>query len=591
MRECTNVRSANATRAARAPRPSRPVHRGGRVSDVIAITFEGERVEARLGESLAAALTAHGVRAFRATRDGADRGLFCGMGVCQDCLVEVDGRPNQRACMTKVDRPLVARREAHARPLPPVGAPAAIEAAAKRTPEILVIGAGPGGLSAAIAARRAGAGVLVVDERSQPGGQYFKQIAVRGAGAPPDEQHRRGAALIETARRLGVEFLAEVSVWGAFSPSEFAATSAAGALRLAPRATIVAAGAYERGWPVPGWTLPGVMTTGAAQTLWRVSRRLPGRRVLIAGNGPLNLQLAAELVAGGAQVAAVIEAAPRPGLRDLATFATMATSSPGLFRDGLRYHAARARAGARILHGLRVAGVAKTASGLSVELAPAAGDGSGPRFEVDALCLGYGFEPANELTRVLGCGHDYDAGRRQIIPRRDADGLTDVPDVYALGDCAGLGGASAALAEGVIVGLAAARAVGRTPPPDLEPDAARARADLERHRRFQRALWRLYEAPSYSAAFATRDTIVCRCEEVTFGQVEDALKAGTSLIGAVKRRTRLGMGRCQGRYCAPFLETLFAERHGRPRDEFSGFAPRPPTKPVAIEDIARFGAP
>ena len=163
------------------------------MSDVT-ITFEGAPLSARPGESVAAALAGNGVLTLRQTRSGAERGMFCGMGVCQECLVEVDGRPNQRACMTKVAAGMAVRRNvedrrAKPRPKPP----ATIDDIPVSEPEILVIGAGPGGLSAAIAARRAGAEVVVVDERSQPGGQYFKQLGVAG-GAPADRQHQEGAA-------------------------------------------------------------------------------------------------------------------------------------------------------------------------------------------------------------------------------------------------------------------------------------------------------------------------------------------------------------------------------------------------------------
>ena len=281
------------------------------MSDVT-ITFEGAPLSARPGESVAAALAGNGVLTLRQTRSGAERGMFCGMGVCQECLVEVDGRPNQRACMTKVAAGMAVRRNvedrrAKPRPKPP----ATIDDIPVSEPEILVIGAGPGGLSAAIAARRAGAEVVVVDERSQPGGQYFKQLGVAG-GAPADRQHQEGARLIDLARSLGVKIHSDVLVWGAFDPLELAASLGGRTLRLRPQRLIVATGAYERGVPVPGWTLPGVMTTGAAQTLWRTARRLPGKRVLIAGNGPLNLQLANELLDGGAEVAAVVEAAAAP---------------------------------------------------------------------------------------------------------------------------------------------------------------------------------------------------------------------------------------------------------------------------------------
>jgi NAD(P)H-nitrite reductase large subunit len=312
---------------------------------------------------------------------------------------------------------------------------------------------------------------------------------------------------------------------------------------------------------------------------------LPGKRVLIAGNGPLNLQLAAELIAGGAAVAAVVEAAERPALSDIGTLATMVSAAPGLVRDGLRYQAQRRAGGAPMLYGQVAASIAQNGTGLTVELASARSmQKNGRRFDVDVVCLGYGFEPANELLRLIGCGHDFDPPRGHRVTRRDAGGRTDVPGIYALGDCTGLGGARVALAEGTIVGLAAASDLGHAP---NEARRRKAAADLRRHRRFQQALWSLYQAPAYSVALATAETLICRCEEVRFGEIEAALGEEMQSAGAVKRRTRLGMGRCQARYCGPVLEALLETRCGRMRDEFSGFQPRVPVKPLPIGALAQ----
>jgi thioredoxin reductase len=475
------------------------------------------------------------------------------------------------------------RREAHARPLPP-GSAATAETIVEH-PEVLVIGGGPGGLAAAIAARRAGAAVTLVDERSKPGGQYFKQLGVAGA-AGPDRQHSEGRALIDEARGLGVDLRSDVLVWGGFQTEGFAAVAGGRSYRFVPKVTIVAAGAYERPWPVPGWTLPGVMTTGAAQTLWRTARRLPGRRVLIAGNGPLNLQLAAELIEGGAEVVAVVEAAVRPSLGQIGALATMLRAAPSLVRDGLRYHSRRRAGSAPMIYGHVVQSVTRGTGGLSVELVQSNGAGT-RRFETDIVCLGYGFEPSNELLRLLGCSHDYDATRRHLVTRRDSDGRTDVAGIYALGDCTGLGGARVALAEGTIAGLAAAADLGHALDATAVAQRNRALADRDRHRRFQRALWSLYAAPAYSARLATAETVMCRCEEVTFGEIDAALADEIKSAGAVKRRTRLGMGRCQGRYCTPVLETLLVEKCGTARGEFTGFAPRVPVKPLPIGELVQ----
>ncbi|AXA68077.1 hypothetical protein CE139_20490 [Pseudomonas oryzihabitans] len=557
----------------------------------IAITFEGKEFKARVGESLAATLIAGGVRHFRETRNGACRGIFCGMGVCQECLVEVDGKPNQRACMTKVVAPVDVRRTlSHAvLPLEGVQTPP-ITPMEIRTADVLVVGAGPGGLSAALAAREAGASVVVLDERSLPGGQYYKQLSVTGSDiAPPDRQHRHGAELIAQVRKAGVELIGDALVWGAFEPGEYGVAVGGHTQRWKPRATIIATGAYERGWQVPGWTLPGVMTTGAAQTLWRTARRLPGRRVLIAGNGPLNLQLASELQAGGATVVAVVEAAPEPSLAMLPSLLHMAVSAPGLVKDGLRYRWTLYRGGGRMIHRALVSGIEAQGESLQVSLCTPQGQALAERFEVDCVCLGYGFEPANELLRALGCSHDYDSARRQLVTRRDLSGQTDIAGVFALGDCTGLGGAKVALAEGRLVGLEAATACGYQLGRELLESRQKAQATLGRQQRFQKALWTLYQAdarPQGIDAAAVDANLVCRCEEVSFATLQNALDAGISTVGAIKRHTRIGMGRCQGRYCAAALDERVCEITGSVRSEMSGFAPRLPVKPVTVAELA-----
>ncbi|EIF35380.1 thioredoxin reductase [Burkholderia sp. Ch1-1] len=570
------------------------------MTQTIPIEFEGATLRARPGETLAATLTAHGVQDFRTTASGQPRGVFCGMGVCQDCLVEVDGVANRRACMTKIEKPISVRRGAHGRPLIAPSPSAGVNVSGAftgtdepelREPELLVIGAGPGGLSAALFAQRAGVGVTVLDERSQAGGQYYKQLGVSEQGVlPADAQHRRGAALIDAARKAGVQIIADAPVWGAFEPKEFIATVRGRSIRFRPAACIVAAGAYERGWQVPGWTLPGVMTTGAAQTLWRTSRRLPGQRVLIAGNGPLNLQLAAELLSGGASVAAVVEAAPAPGLGSLDSLLTMGLAAPALVAEGVGYLRTVKRHGVRIVNDTVIESIEKVAGGLSVTLAHVSGATLTQRIEVDVVCLGYGFEPANELLRALGCVHDFDPRRRQLATRRDETGLTSIAGVYALGDCTGLGGAKAALAEGVVVGAAVAAALGHAPAETLMHERARAVNELARQRRFQHALWNVYASPLTAPRERCGDTVICRCEEVTFAQLDAALDEGLSTAGAIKRRTRIGMGRCQGRYCAPVLDEIVCERFGRSRDEMSGFAPRVPVKPVTIAELSGRGS-
>jgi len=561
------------------------------MSESVSFTFEGRDLVGRRGESLAAALIAAGVRSFRTTRTGAPRGIFCGMGICQDCLVEIDGQSNRRACMVKLDRSMTVRQEGFARDLsvPAFGAPPmTVDDIAEEKPEILVVGAGPGGLSAAIAARRAGAAVTVLDERPLPGGQYFKQVTV-DAGSPADSQHEEGRRLIAMARELGVEIRNDVEVWGAFPPSSLVATQRGTVRIFTPTRLIVATGAYERGVPFPGWTLPGVMTTGAAQTLWRSYRRLAGRRILIAGNGPLNLQVASELAAGGAEIVAVVEAASVPAFRSLPALGAMANASLRLMLEGLRYRLQVGGARVPVLYGSAVTRIDEAADEFTVRV-ERLGAGSGARtYSADTVCLGYGFQPSNELLRALGCEHGYDSARDQFVTRLSPDGTgrATIANVFALGDCTGLRGARMALAQGTLTGFAAASELGYRIAGDLASERVSAQRALARHKKFQNALWQLYAAPRLGLELASPETLICRCEEISAGQIEAALAEGCTSIGGLKRATRAGMGACQGRYCGPILAALMAERRGRvPDDEFR-FAPRVPIKPVSVADLAR----
>jgi NADPH-dependent 2,4-dienoyl-CoA reductase/sulfur reductase-like enzyme len=532
-------------------------------------TFDGQAVAFRPGQSLAAALAEAGQRGLRRTVSGGERGMFCGMGVCQDCLVKVDGQPNRRACMTPAAPGLEVQTQVALAPLS-TGAPTPPPPARHIAPDVLVIGGGAGGLNAAIAAAGAGASVVLLDERKVPGGQYFKQAA--GEAAPLDTQQAEGADLVARARASGAEILGEVEVWGAFDGPLILAEHRGGALVARPGRLIVATGAYERPRIVPGWTLPGVMTTGAAQTLWRSYRSLPGRRVAVCGSGPLNLQVALELAEGGAEVALVAEAAPAPWERPGAALA-LAAAGPALAAKGMGLLSGLRRRGIPVRHRTRLLRVDRDGEALRATFRDGAGQDRA--VAVDALCMNEGFEPQNEILRLLGAEMTLDARFGQLRCARDSAMQTSVPAVYAVGDCAGLGGAPAATAEGRIAGLAAAGA----------PVPERLRAELEGHRRFQSRLWSLYRPGPPSLQDLPDDTIVCRCEEVTFGQIRAGLADRPAHAGTLKRATRLGMGRCQGRYCAAVAARLVAEANGAPLTDRSLFAPRVPVKPVAIAAI------
>ncbi len=549
----------------------------------LTIQFDGQPLPALEGETIAAALSAADIVAFRRTASGAPRGLHCGMGACFDCVVTVDGRIGQRACMTKVADGMVVTSEASL-PLAPLGREPEAQHAEEQACDVLVVGAGPAGLSAAIAAAETGTSVVVLDERSATGGQYAKPLADSHADAAPDAQFRLGTELRQRALAAGARIETEATVWGGFAPDEIAALVRGQAITFRPRRLIIAPGAHERPVPLPGWTLPGVMTTGSLQTLVRSQRVCPGERVLIAGSGPLNLQLACELLACGVKPLAVVEAAPRPSLATWRQAWTMARTSPDLLREGVGMLLTLKRAGVPILWSARIMQLHGDGA---VRSAHVAGRTFDRNFDVDVVALNLGFQPETALARALGAKQRFvDSGLGHLASETDEDGRASIPNVFAVGDGASLGGSRVAMARGRLAGLAAARDLGMR-----APDEPATRTALARAIAFQDALWTLFQPIRLRPGTITDETIVCRCEEVTAGRLRRELADGLISLPALKKATRAGMGRCQGRFCAATIARICPDAP----DDWSFAAPRAPLRPVPAAPLmfeaAEFEAP
>ena len=554
----------------------------------VTVRFGNRLIPTIAGQSVLAALVGAGEMALRTTARGEQRGLFCGMGVCQECLVDIDGQGNQRACMTTVrDGMIVTEVAALPEPVAIDGGPEWTEIAA----DVLVIGGGPAGLSAASVAAETGLDVVLVDERAKLGGQFYKQPADGFAidENKIDAQFARGRALIARAKKAGVRILSGMTVWATFGAEEIVAGNATQTVVIHPKRLVLATGAYERGVPLPGWTLPAFMTTGAAQTLLRSYQMPPGKRVIVAGNGPLNLQVAAELVRAGVKVVALVEAARAPGLASAASVATMAMTAPDLVRDGVAYKAALRRAGTPTFHQHVVvraegAGSVERAVIAKIDNAGHPIAGTERSFDVDVVCAGFGFLPSNEIARTLGCRHRFDERRGHLVAERDDNGRSSLANVWITGDSGGLGGASVAEAGGILAGVDLAASLGRRRQHSAEAETAM--RTKVRSERFQEALWSLFSAPRLVDQLARPDTIVCRCEEVPLAALEAGLEDEIATAGALKRTTRAGMGRCQGRYCGPIAVELVARRRHSPVDELSYFAPRVPFRPLPVSAIA-----
>ena len=582
---CNTLRASNA--------------RLGENSDVVEFGFEGRVLKARQGESLLAALVASGELRLRLTEDGRYRGPFCGMGVCQECLLEVDGRCSRRACMTSVGPGMSVRRQANrvaAFPGPKdTSTRQQNHATSALTPQVAVIGGGPGGMAAAAMSAQSGADVLLIDERAQLGGQFFKQplpaddLRVEDFD---DRQYSDGRRLIGKVNASGARLLTAARVVGAYEPMDLVVEVGSGTRLVRPQVLIVATGAYEVSYPFDGWTLPGVMTTGAAQTLLRSYRVLPGRRILVAGNGPLNFQFATELLTSGADVVAVVEAALRPGLPATGSVIGMMKSDPRLAVRGAGYLSFLARRRVPLVYGHRIARIESLGDGdrphfLATTECLASRDGPGREFEADAVCLGYGFRPSNEILRALGCAHAVNPGSGMMETVRRDDCTTSRENVLAIGDCTRLGGAAAAQAEGIVAAATALNALGVLAPPGFGKTLKAARARLRRQRGFQQSLWNLFRPAGRLLAGLDETALVCRCEGLSLAELSSALtNQSRPSLASIKRLTRVGMGRCQGRYCGVTLERILTERQDSPLEEGDLWAPRPPISQTRIADLA-----
>ncbi len=459
--------------------------------------------------------------------------------------------------------------------------------------EVLIVGAGPAGMAAAIEATKAGAQVLMLDDSAEPGGQIYRQFHAGFRvtdGSMLGHDYERGQEFLREFSSVAdrVRFLDEALVWGIAPENEVNFIRQGQSCGIRYRQLLIAAGAYDRPVPFPGWTLPGVFTAGGAQRLIKNQRVLPGERILLAGTGPLQLAIANQILDAGGRVVAIAEAG------NIDRWMSLARSAWGqwaLIADAWRYWSGIRKAGIPLWREHTI--VEARGDGHVEEAALARVDaewrpiaGTERRVAVDTICLGYGFVPSVELTRLAGCEHRYDPLLGGWLPVRGDDMETTTPHVYAAGDCGGVAGSFVAIEEGRIAGIALARDVGR-----LSTEEARSRMAPSRERlagllRLRQTLDEISRPRAGLYELAKDDTIICRCEEITLGEVKAALAEEIRDLNELKRTTRAGMGNCQGRMCGPALQQVVAHAKGIAPAEIGPLHPRPPIRPVPLTALA-----
>jgi NADPH-dependent 2,4-dienoyl-CoA reductase/sulfur reductase-like enzyme len=458
------------------------------------------------------------------------------------------------------------------------------------TTDLAIIGAGPAGLAAAVRARGLGLSVTVIDEQPAPGGQIWRAIEARMAGGASLRQGDdvAGLALVKAFRASGATYLPGRQVWQ-IEPGFAVYASADGkSEKLAARAILLATGAQERPVPFPGWTLPGVMTVGAAQILLKTSGQVPDAPVLIAGTGPLILLYACQLLDAGGRIAGILDTAPRSN--KLAALRHMPRALAN-YRDLAR--------GLGWLRRLRAAGVPVvrnvshlTANGgdalASVHYETAAGE----RKDLPAtlLLVHEGVIPSIHMPLALGCAYAWQEGQLCFAPIVDTWGESSVAGLYVAGDGAGIGGAAAAALKGEIAAIGVAEKLRQVDSTRAAAEAAPLRVRLGRALATRPMLDALYR-PRSEVLTPDDDTIVCRCEEVTAGQIRAAASVGIAGPNQVKAFTRSGMGPCQGRQCGHAVSAILAQAANATMDEIGFYRLRSPLKPVTLGELASLDTP
>ena len=451
--------------------------------------------------------------------------------------------------------------------------------------DLAVIGAGPAGLAAATLAARAGLDTVVIDENASPGGQIYRAIESTPLADRSilGDDYWYGRTLLDDARAAGVRIESSTMVWSLDRELEIGIVRDGIARLLHAREVIIATGALERPFPIPGWTLPGVMTAGAAQTLLKSSGATASGRVVLAGTGPLLWLLAAQTLRAGGRIEALLDTTV-PGavfsaLAELPSF----VMSP-LFAKGLALQR-EVKQQVRVIR--HVSSLAAEGEGQLGAVRWQTAGGQGGQLEIDQLLLHQGVVPNVNLAISAGVEHRWDESQLCFHPVLDSFGGSSVPGISVAGDGAGIGGAWIAEARERLAAIAAIRRLrGSQANGAGSDDERRVRLDLARHQKGRAFLDKVFR-PADAFRLPEGQTLACRCEEVSADQVIDAARLGCEGPNQLKAFLRCGMGPCQGRLCGLTVTELIARAHGTTPQAVGYYRLRPPVKPIPLSALAQ----
>ena len=455
--------------------------------------------------------------------------------------------------------------------------------------DLVIIGAGAAGMAAAAAASALGLSTALVDEQRQPGGQIYRAIEAVEKDRPQDlpvlgPDYAHGGALARALRGADkLHYLAGQAAWQIERDGGVWCSDGARASRLRARHVLLATGAMERAVPVPGWTLPGVMTAGAAQILLKSSGMVPEGPIALAGGGPLLLLIADQLIQAGASISVLAETTSWRDYVRAARHLPKALRASEYLKKGIAMRRRIRDAGVEIvsgISGLEIAGTQR-AAGVAFDVA-------GRRREIaaDTVLLHHGVVPNTQATRQLRLPHEWHGAQHYWYPNTDDFGATEAKAIFVAGDGAGILGARAAELAGRLAVLEIAHRLGRIDAAERDRLAGPLRRDRDRQAAVRPMLDALFPPPAEILNPPKDETIICRCEEVTAGQVRQAADLGVPGPNQLKAFLRAGMGPCQGRLCGLSVTEIIAARQERSPQTVGAYRIRPPLKPLSVAELA-----
>lgn len=448
-------------------------------------------------------------------------------------------------------------------------------------PRIIIVGAGPSGTRAAEACVAAGIRPVVIDEGRRDGGQIYRRQPdnfTRPYAKLYGTEAGRAKALHETFDGLksAIDYRPETLVWN-IAAGQVWASNGTGQVAIPYDALLLCTGATDRLMPVKGWNYAGAYSLGGSQVALKSQAVSIGHRVVFMGSGPLLYLVASQYVEAGADVAAVLDTSPFSArVKALPDLLAM----PSVLWNGVALTRTLKRAGVNVQHGVTPVEISGDAeSGVSgVRFRTAAGREEA--IACDAVAMGYHLRPETQLADLARCAFAFDPLTRQWLPERDGDGRASVAGVYLAGDGAKILGARSAEASGRLAALAALTDLGL---PVDKGEMASLRGDVANYAKFARGLSKAFPWPAEQAAKLPDDAILCRCEGVTAGDLRGVMReTGAKEANRAKAFSRVGMGRCQGRYCGLAAAELIAAEAGVPVEQVGRLRGQAPVKPLTI---------